>query len=1859
MKPVFRPSVGGRAKRPAVVGLRRRLELEPLEDRRLPSAGPVLVSSNGQRPALAIDGAGNFVVAYLTPGSSGETVTAQRFDVGQTARGSPIYLAVPGNPLLNGSPLTLAGNSAGDFLLAYPTSQTTPGGVSLGLVGQRFSPGGGALGAPLRLFDPAQPTASGPSILAVFPAAGLDAGGGSVLSLDGLVTTFPNGQPRTTQETALQSSAASGPISLPTIPNSPAVQPALAMDDAGSFVVVWNSSGNVTAEVYNPQGPALGGPIAVATGASSAAVAMDPASGAFVVAWADSNGVSAQLFQSNGTPQGAAIAVAVNATVPNGGTGSDTQAFSPVVGVDAASDFAVAYKEATTPVNGGITGPTTTAVLASQFDVGLPPVPIQVSSPNDAATPGNLALAMNATGSFVVSWDQSSGTPAVAAGVEARLFTPTDLAITNSDGVAAYVPGQSVTYSITVTNPGLTAVSNAALVDNLPAAVTSSHWTTIVSPGATVAASSGNGSIDTTVSLAPGAGVTFVLGADVSPSATGNLVNTATVTPPSGLTQAGGNSATDLDTPNPLADLAITNTDPTGTYTAGTTITYTVVVSNNGPSAAVGAPVVDDLPAGITGDTWTASASAGASASGPSGSGNLATTVSLLPGASVTFTVAAAVSPETTGMLVNTATVAVPAGVTDPNPFNNSATDNDTPSPIADLAVTNGDGLTDYTPGTTVNYTIVVTDKGPSAVTTAAVTDNLPPAVLSDTWTATPSAGAAVDQASGSGNIAANVDLQPGASVSFQLAAAIDPNATGDLVNTATINPPSGVTDPDFTNNTATVTNPAPPAPPPPPPGLTNFDIDKNLAYSQTSNGVSASPVDAFFDSFLDQVPQSFATAMLTDPGASSPLTYGLDGLATQFSLGQTFATQAEMDAAFPFGSYVGTAAQGANGATATASIQYTQDVYSEDVPAFTPASFNALQGFDPTQPITVNFNSFIANPASTLAEDATFFTIFGPPGVVFSQVLPYPSTTTSVTIPANTLVGNTQYTVELDFSDRIVAGNAPVTTQLFDVRTDIAATTAAPPVADLAITNTDPVGSYTVGGSIEYTIVVTNNGPSAVTGASVVDNLPSAFPNGGFWFAVPSPGASVADSSGTPNINTTVDLQPGASVTFDLLAFVDDPNTTGNIVNTATVEPPAGVTDPFTDNNTASDIDVPAPTQPSVADLAITNTDPAGTYTTFGGINFTIVASNNGPSAVTEAAVVDDLPPSLANPFWFTETSAGASVADSSGFSNINTTVDLQPGASVTFFLLAFADDPSTTGDIVTTATISPPADITDPNLSNNTATDTDQPGLSADLAVQFINQPGVYTAGTDITYTIVVSNAGPSAVVAAPVADTFPAVITSDTWTAVGANGGSAANVSGSGAIATSVDLPSGASVTFTVVAAIDPTATGDLSDTASVALPSGVANLNPSDNEATETDAPNPIVNLLITDTDGTTLYVPGTTSTYTIVVTSAGPSALTGASVVDRLPAAVSGATWTAVASAGASVGDPSGSGGIDTTISLLPDASVTFTMTADIAAAAAGSLGNTVTVTQPPGIIVDPGNNSATDDDVPVPIPLPPPAPPTVSPATVPSPPSPPVSAPQVSSNLSQVAGILSAPPNPPPSFIVEAAPLGGTEFVAESGLVPFVESEPSVPFYILATGEPGPNNPDVPVPLGPGDISGVIFLDRNGNGLRDPGDPGIAGLTVFIDRHGDGLFHKDDPQATTNERGEYVFHGLPLNRVYQVRPVPPQFMVQTYPRKDGAQVVPLSDSHPSQTDVSFGTVPFPPPLPPVRPVETPTAPPPMPPGKASDAPPEESSGPANDAAFQGGVFWRAGAGAIPAALLAVHLLGPTRRRRPGWQRPGG
>jgi len=417
-------------------------------------------------------------------------------------------------------------------------------------------------------------------------------------------------------------------------------------------------------------------------------------------------------------------------------------------------------------------------------------------------------IAASATGTLsntaTVSSAVTDPVPGNNSATDTDTLTPqADLGVTKTDGVTTATPGGSVTYTITASNPGPSNAPGSSVADTFPASLTCT-WTCVGAGGGTCTAS-GSGNISDTVNLPAGGSVTYTASCTISPSATGTLSNTATVAAPGGVTDPtpGNNSATDTDTLGAQADLAITKTDGVTTATPGGSVTYTIVASNAGPSAATGASVTDTFPASLT-CTWTCVGAGGGTCTA-SGSGNISDTVNLPSGGSVTYTASCTISPSATGTLSNTATVAAPGGVTDPTPGNNSATDTDTLGAQADLAITKTDGVTTATPGGSVTYTIVASNAGPSAATGASVADTFP-ASLTCTWTCV-GAGGGTCTASGSGNISDTVNLPAGGSVTYTASCTISPSATGTLSNTATVAAPGGVTDPNPGNNSATDTD--------------------------------------------------------------------------------------------------------------------------------------------------------------------------------------------------------------------------------------------------------------------------------------------------------------------------------------------------------------------------------------------------------------------------------------------------------------------------------------------------------------------------------------------------------------------------------------------------------------------------------------------------------------------------------------------------------------------------------------------------------------------------------------------------------------------------------------------------------------------------------------------------------------------------------------------------------------------------------------------------------------------------------------------------------------------------------------------
>ncbi|MFN6441497.1 MAG: SdrD B-like domain-containing protein [Nostoc sp. DedSLP01] len=88
-----------------------------------------------------------------------------------------------------------------------------------------------------------------------------------------------------------------------------------------------------------------------------------------------------------------------------------------------------------------------------------------------------------------------------------------------------------------------------------------------------------------------------------------------------------------------IGDLSITKTDGLTTVTPGQKITYTIVAKNNGLMTATNALVSDIMPTNLTDVTWTSVATGGAKDNQISGTGNINDYVTLTAGSSITYTV--------------------------------------------------------------------------------------------------------------------------------------------------------------------------------------------------------------------------------------------------------------------------------------------------------------------------------------------------------------------------------------------------------------------------------------------------------------------------------------------------------------------------------------------------------------------------------------------------------------------------------------------------------------------------------------------------------------------------------------------------------------------------------------------------------------------------------------------------------------------------------------------------------------------------------------------------------------------------------------------------------------------------------------------------------------------------------------------------------------------------------------------------------------------------------------------------------------------------------------------------------------------
>jgi large repetitive protein len=156
----------------------------------------------------------------------------------------------------------------------------------------------------------------------------------------------------------------------------------------------------------------------------------------------------------------------------------------------------------------------------------------------------------------------------------------------------------------------------------------------------------------------------------VTPQAPGTITNTASVTSNEDDPAPGNNSDSESTTVNPAADLSVTKTDAPDPAKVGQNLTYTIVVTNNGPQTASGVSATDQLPKNAGFGTVTTTK--GTCTLKPQKRQVACSIGSMTSGENVTIVIV--VKPTQRGSITNTVSVAL-TSPTDPNTANNTDTE--------------------------------------------------------------------------------------------------------------------------------------------------------------------------------------------------------------------------------------------------------------------------------------------------------------------------------------------------------------------------------------------------------------------------------------------------------------------------------------------------------------------------------------------------------------------------------------------------------------------------------------------------------------------------------------------------------------------------------------------------------------------------------------------------------------------------------------------------------------------------------------------------------------------------------------------------------------------------------------------------------------------------------------------------------------------------------------------------------------------------------------------------------------------------------------------------------------------------------
>ncbi|VIF17781.1 cell surface protein [Clostridioides difficile] len=368
--------------------------------------------------------------------------------------------------------------------------------------------------------------------------------------------------------------------------------------------------------------------------------------------------------------------------------------------------------------------------------------------------------------------------------IETEVNLLADILVMKTAEPNSAVPGTLLRYTIQVENLGPANAENVILNDDIPASIINPEYS--LDGGASFQPWNGSLNIGT---LNSGISLTVLIQGTVSLNSSEYIVNTATVSSTTPDPDLSNNISTIITPVNPQAGISIIKVADEDVAVPGEEFVYTIEIFNEGPSNATNVVLTDDIPdvilnpeysldGGVTFQPWNGNLSIG----------------TLDAGEIRSIIIRGTVSQTAVGTIINTATIS--STTPDPNPDNNTSTDETDISPLADISVIKGNEPVAI-PGGRFIYGIEIANAGPSFAENVTLTDNIPASILNPEYSI--DNGVTFQPWNGSLNIGT---LDAGEIRNIIISGTVSQTAIGTIINTATVS--STTPDPNLNNNIST-----------------------------------------------------------------------------------------------------------------------------------------------------------------------------------------------------------------------------------------------------------------------------------------------------------------------------------------------------------------------------------------------------------------------------------------------------------------------------------------------------------------------------------------------------------------------------------------------------------------------------------------------------------------------------------------------------------------------------------------------------------------------------------------------------------------------------------------------------------------------------------------------------------------------------------------------------------------------------------------------------------------------------------------------------------------------------------------------